>query len=130
MISIRSFSDRESAFDLAGLMQEYASTLDSARAREAIVQQIADLPQPFVPPEGALFVGYLNRLPAGMVAIKSTADPASCEMKRLSVSPQARGLGLGRELVLTAIASAGDLGYRSMKLATFPDMSAARLPVS
>lgn len=52
-----------------------------------------------------------------------TATPF-CEIKRLYVSPAARGLGLGRALIATALSHAQTLAYREVRLDTLASMTA------
>lgn len=51
---------------------------------------------------------------------------AMCEMKRLYVRPDARGLGVGRALVEALFSVALEQGYAVMRLDAAPELAAAR----
>jgi putative acetyltransferase len=100
------------------LFREYAADLgDRARYLVGFDDEVAGLP-----------FGYEVILLAdavGCVALKRL-DEGACEMKRLYVTPSARGTGAGRALVVAAIEQARGLGYRVMRLDALPTMAAAQ----
>ena len=70
-----------------------------------------------VPPIGALLVARLRKRPVGCGALKlHGAEPA--EIKRMWVSPEARGLGLGRRLLGALERQAHAAGAASVRLET------------
>lgn len=118
----------------AALFREYAASLpptgQASLAFQGFDQEAASLPGKYAPPEGVLLLARHEGRAVGCVALRKIGslpgDPAPvCEMKRLYVSPRARGLGAGRALCESLLAHARSLGYRMMKLDTEPDLAAA-----
>lgn len=106
------------------LVEEYARSLDISPCFQDLHAELAGLPGDYAPPRGLLLLGRLDGRPAGCVALRPL-DAGVCEMKRLYVRPEARGTGLGGQLVRRAIAQAAALGYARMRLHTLPRMGVA-----
>ncbi|KAJ5096447.1 hypothetical protein NUU61_005803 [Penicillium alfredii] len=64
-------------------------------------------------------------LSVGCVALRRSADNW-CEMKRLYVVREARGMRLGEILVEAILVHAKSMGYRGIRLDTLPEMAAAQ----
>lgn len=115
--------------DTRTLMQEYAAQLGVDLCFQNFESELADLPGPYDAPRGALLTLYLDGLLAGCCALRplDTSDYANaCEMKRLFVRPQYRGLGLGRALAEAILDKARRRGYACILLDTLDDMETAR----
>jgi GNAT superfamily N-acetyltransferase len=68
-------------------------------------------------PRGAFFVALSDDMPLGCVGLKGSGRE-DAEIKRLWVSPSARGLGLGRRLMTAAEDAARSLAIRVLRLDT------------
>lgn len=82
------------------------------------------LPEELRPPVGAFFIAYLRGEPIGCGAVKYH-DDAPAEIKRMWLAPDARGLGLGRRLLVTLEASARQAGARVARIETNTDLGEA-----
>src|SRR6185437_13956424 len=114
------------------LFQEYAESLSFNLCFQSFEQELASLPGEYAPWSGMLLLGLVNDVPAGCVALRKIgtdlqseddeilAELEVCEMKRLYVRPQFRGIGVGRELVDAILKCAAAIGYRRMRLDTVP----------
>ena len=118
------------ASDLAAirtLFQAYADSLPVDLAYQGFATEVATLPGAYGPPMDLLLLAHDHQdLGLGCVALRPLAEDGCCEMKRLYVVPAARGLGLGRQLVLAVIEAARKAGYRELRLDTLPSMTGAQ----
>ena len=110
---------------VAALFDAYAASLDVDLAYQDYRAERAGLPGKYGPPRGELLLARGAEGEAlGCVALRPLAGGA-CEMKRLYVSPAARGTGLGAALAGAVVRTAARLGYAEIRLDTLPTMAAA-----
>lgn len=106
------------------LFREYEAFLNVDLCFQGFEQELAALPGEYAPPMGALFIAFVNNQVAGCVALRPLGN-SDCEMKRLFVRPDYRGLGLGRELARRIIEESREIGYKRMKLDTLDFLKGA-----
>lgn len=107
------------------LFREYAQVIATDLEYQGFAAELAALPAPYVPPNGALLIARAGADIAGCVALRPL-DAHTGEMKRLYVRPAYRGLGLGRRLVEAVIDAAHEAGYSELRLDTLPSMASAQ----
>lgn len=107
------------------LFLAYAESLGFSLCFQGFDREMASFPGDYASGRrGALLLGRVDGVPAGVVALRDLGG-GICEMKRLFVSPGARGSGLGRALAAGIVAAGRDLGYTAMRLDTLETMTAA-----
>jgi GNAT superfamily N-acetyltransferase len=118
----------EDMAEIRTLFREYADFLDFSLCFQDFERELAELPGFYAPPAGRLWlarvIGNEGRAVVGCVGLRPYGE-GKCEMKRLYLRQEARGLGLGRRLAELTVTAADDIGYRIMRLDTVPKLTTA-----
>ena len=106
------------------LILEYTQRLDRDLSFQNLKGELNDLESKYLPPNGEILVA-LNEYEVLVMVSYYKRDEVTCEMKRLYVKPEARGLHLGDILVSEIISHAKDNGFKVMLLDTVKPLKAA-----
>jgi GNAT superfamily N-acetyltransferase len=107
------------------LFVEYQRCLGFDLSFQDFDHELACLPGQYAPPAGCLLFAEYERDIRGCVAVRGLGN-ATCEMKRLYVRANCRGLKIGRTLAEAAIDPAKKLDYQFMRLDFISPRPAAR----
>jgi GNAT superfamily N-acetyltransferase len=129
-VPIRQARTNDDFAQARALFEEYAAWLNVDLCFQGFAQELATLPGAYAPPRGRLLIAGSPQAAAGCIALRPIkGDDLSApvgEIKRLYVKPDARGTGLGLQLVETLLQEARAIGYRELKLDTLAHMTGAR----
>ncbi len=118
-------AETETHFELARkLFIDYSKSLDFDLEFQNFEDELKNIRTLFKPPSGTIFLAFRDNVLTGCVAMRKLGE-ITCEMKRLYVMPQHRGLGIGRRLAYEIIEYARNNGYLSMRLDTMDSMTKA-----
>ena len=106
------------------LIIEYTGRLNRDLSFQALDEELEDIAGKYTAPNGELLLAMEGDAVLGMVAYRKHND-VRCEMKRLYVKPEARGLHLGDKLVREIILHATGAGFKEMVLDTVEPLKAA-----
>ena len=106
------------------LILEYTKWLNFDLAFQHIDEERAGLPEMYGNPDGGLILAFLNGKAAGVAGIRKFVG-RECELKRMFVKPENRGLGIGKRLLAECIEIAKRLHYEVIKLDTTDFMKPA-----
>lgn len=119
-ISVVDARDPVAVHDVRELFQQYHAWLGDTVSSTHLGEEIASLPKPYVEPSGRLLIARDETGRAvGCVGVREH-DETSCEIKRLFVSEDVRGQGLGRSLARYALDAARELGYHEVRITSLP----------
>ena len=107
------------------LFLEYTQSLNIDLSFQNFEEEYEALPGKYGPPDGALILALVDGKGAGCVALHKISENI-CEMKRLYVRDQYRGLGIGKRLVNIIIEYASKMNYQYIRLDTLPTMKKAQ----
>ncbi len=110
--------------EVKSLIAEYTQMLGRNLSFQNLEDELKDPSKKYSTPQGELLVAVVSGKVIGMVAYHRHSA-IRCEMKRLYVRPEARGLRLGETLVREIIAHARTAGYSEMVLDTITPLNAA-----
>ncbi len=96
-----------------------------AHAFAGLEEQLAQLPGIYAPPTGGFLLTRVDDAPAGCVAFFGH-DEKTCEIKRMYVRPEFRGLQLGDKMIAELLARVRAQGYTKVILDTFHTFKAAQ----
>ena len=107
------------------LIEQYASSLNVDLSFQNIEHELDNLSNDYAPPEGAFLLAQEDADQLGCVGLRQHAAGIG-EIKRLYITPAARGKRVGRLLAEGIVAVAKQRGYRQLLLDTLPFMKEAQ----
>lgn len=125
MIEIRTAEAPDEIEAVRFLVLAHATTLREHPGSDQVRADAENLPGPYVPPRGRLYLARLDSAPAGCVALRPIAGTIG-EVKRMYVLVTARRHGVARALMEQLITDARRMGYTCLRLGTLAEMTAAQ----
>lgn len=109
------------------LFREYETQLNVDLCFQQFEAELANLPGKYAPPSGTLLLATDGQRAVGCGALRKIGSLTDriCEMKRLYVRPEARGLEIGKRIARRLIQEASGLGYTAMVLDTLDKLKTA-----
>ncbi len=106
------------------LFREYAAALGFDLCFQGFEKELMQMPGRYAEPRGRVLLAVEEGKAVGCIALRPQTDDTA-EAKRLYVRPEARGKGIGRQLLEALIEQARLAGYRRIVLDTHTSFVAA-----
>lgn len=123
MLKITQAETPKQIAEIRSLFREYENSLGLDLCFQGFEDELRGLPGKYATPNGRLLLSHDDDQINGCVALRRL-DDSICEMKRLFVRSEFRGRRIGVELIDRVIADARSIGYRRMRLDTYPSRMA------
>ncbi len=125
MVKVRNAEFPQDAAAVLDIWREFVDSPSVSLDYQGNEEEFADLPGKYAAPEGRVLVAERHSKLVGCIAFRKVNSDI-CEMKRLYVRPEGRGLGLGLQLTRRLIAEAIEVGYAEMRLDVLAEFENAR----
>ena len=127
-ISIRPIQERDNAV-IAALIRAVLTEMEVPKIGSAFADPSLDyMYQHYLADKGAYYVVEVDSvvMAGGGFGSLPGAPTGVCELQKMYMLPQARGLGLGQKMIERCISDAKSMGYSQCYLETLPNMQAAQ----
>ncbi|CAN7731015.1 GNAT family N-acetyltransferase [Acidovorax sp. LjRoot66] len=111
--------------EVTAIFREYVQSPTANLGFQDYEQEFAGLPGKYAEPDGCILLAVVDGRVVGCAALRRV-DDGICELKRVYVRPEARGMALGRKLVQQMLHAAREAGYRRMCLDVLAEFVAAQ----
>jgi putative acetyltransferase len=125
MATIRQAEFPQDTAPLLDIWREYVASPSVSLDYQGNEAEFVNLPGKYAPPDGRVLVAEQHGRLVGCIAFRRV-NAEICEMKRLYVRPEGRGIGLGLQLTRRLIAVATEAGYIEMRLDVLAEFERAR----
>ncbi|MGO5092472.1 GNAT family N-acetyltransferase [Clostridium sp. LCP25S3_F10] len=125
IIEFKHITGQDMIEEIKQLFLEYTQSLKIDLAFQNFEEEFNTLPGKYGPPDGILILVLVDGKRAGCIALRKISEDI-CEMKRLYVRNDYRGLGIGKKLISMIIEEARKLKYSYIRLDTLPTMKKAQ----
>lgn len=122
---VREVEDERGIAEVRRLVLMHAAARASTPGVEQMRADAEAMPGKYVRPAGGIWLALAGEAGIGCVALRPL-DSDIAEVKRMFVDPAWRGHGVGRVLLEALLAGARTRGYRTLRLGTLGDMTAAQ----
>jgi GNAT superfamily N-acetyltransferase len=123
-IEIKEVKNAEDFSVAKELIMEYVKWLGIDLSFQNFDNEMDTIQETYGNSNGRLFIALINNKAVGVGGIKRFNN-RECEVKRMFVQPESRGLGIGKRLLKECIEIAKKLNYETMKLDTADFMKSA-----